>query len=61
MACALSAPIASAQEKPVSAKPTMSMDMDKHMTQMQENMKTMQQQMEKLQTTTDPKERQKLM
>ena len=39
----------------------MSMDMDKHMTQMQENMKTMQQQMEKLQTTTDPKERQKLM
>ncbi|HRZ05979.1 MAG TPA: hypothetical protein P5102_07485 [Candidatus Competibacteraceae bacterium] len=61
LTCALSVPIASAQEKPVPAQPTMSMDMDKHMTQMQENMKIMQQQMEKLQTTTDPKERQKLM
>lgn len=37
------------------------MDMDKHMSQMQQNMKTMQVQMERLRTTTDPTERQKLM
>ena len=60
-ACALSAPIVSAQEKSAPAKPAMSMEMDKHMSQMQENMKKMQQQMEKLRATTDPKERQKLM
>jgi hypothetical protein len=59
VACALSAPIVSAQEKPAPAKP--SMGMDKQMPQMQENMKKMQQQMEKFQATTDPKERQKLM
>ena len=57
--CALSAPIASAQEKSAPAKPAMGMD--KQMPQMQENMKKMQQQMEKFQATTDPKERQKLM
>ena len=61
VACALSAPIVSAQEKSAPAKPAMRMDMDKQMTRMQENMKEMQQQMEKLQATTDPKERQKLM
>ena len=61
VACALAAPIVSAQEKSAPAKPAMSMDMDKHMSQMQENMKTMQQQMEKLRATTDPTERQKLM
>ena len=61
VACALSAPIVSAQEKSAPAKPAMSMDMDKQMPQMQENMKKMQQQMEKLRATTDPKERQKLM
>jgi hypothetical protein len=61
VACALSAPIASAQDKSAPAKPAMSMDMEKQMPQMQENMKKMQQQMEKLRATTDPKERQRLM
>ena len=63
VACALSAPIVSvsAQERAAPAKRAMSMDMDKHMAQMQEKMKDMQQQMEKLQATTDPQERQKLM
>ncbi|WP_395400977.1 hypothetical protein ACHMW6_25385 [Pseudoduganella sp. UC29_106] len=56
VACALSAPIVSAQEKTVPV--TSSMGMNK---QMQENMKEMQHQMEKFQATTDPKERQKLM
>ena len=59
---ALAAPAASAQDtKPAAAKPVMSMDMDKHMSQMQEKMKTMQGQMDKIRKTTDPKERQKLM
>ena len=61
VACFLSTSIASAQEKPASAKPAMHMGMDKHMPQMQENMKKMQQQMDKVSATTDPKERQKLM
>ena len=61
IACSLAAPMVSAQEKSAPAKPMMSMDMDKHMPQMQENMKKMQQQMEKLQATTNPTERQKLM
>jgi hypothetical protein len=61
VACVLAAPIVSAQEKSAPAKPAMSMEMDKHMSQMQENMKTMQQQMEKIRATTDPTERQKLM
>ena len=61
VACALSAPIVSAQEKSTPAKPATSMDMDKQMPQMQENMKKMQQEMAKLRATTDPKERQKLM
>ena len=39
----------------------MSMDMDKHMSQMQEKMKAMQGQMDRIRATTDPKERQKLM
>jgi hypothetical protein len=79
-ACALSAPIASAQEKlaptkpamnmdmgkpaqerPAPAMPAMSEDMEKQMPKMQANMEKMQQQMEKIGTTTDPKERQKLM
>ena len=39
---ALAAPAASAQDtKPAAAKPVMSMDMDKHMIQMQEKMKAM--------------------
>lgn len=59
--CALSAPIASAQDKSAPAKPAMSMDMDKQMPQMQGNMEKMQQQMEKIRATSDPKERQKLM
>ncbi len=61
VACALSAPIASAQEKTAPAKPAASMDMDKHMSQMQEKMKAMQAQMDRIHKTTDPKERQKLM
>ena len=73
VAAALAAPIVSAQDKSLSApavsaqhthvhdKPGMTMDMDKSMSQMQENMKTMQQQMEKFQATTDLQERQKLM
>ena len=61
MAFALSAPVASAQDKSAPARPAMSMDMDKHMAQMQEKMKAMQRQMEKMQATTDPQERQKLM
>ncbi len=61
IACVMSVPVASAQEQSPPAKPATSMDMDKHMSQMQQNMKTMQVQMEKLRTTTDPNERQKLM
>ena len=60
-ACALSASAAFAQDKSAPAKPAMGMDMDKHMTQMQEKMKTMQGQMDNIRKTTDPKERQKLM
>ena len=59
-ACALSAPAAFAQDKSAPAKPAMSMD-DKQTAPSQENMKLMQQQMDKIATTTDPKERQKLM
>jgi uncharacterized protein HemX len=47
IACALSAPLVSAQEKSA--------------VQMQENMKAMQTQMDGIRNTTDPKERQKLM
>lgn len=61
VACVLSAPIVSAQDKSAPAKPAMNMDMDKQMAPMQENMKKMQQQMDKIAKTTDPKERQKLM
>ena len=61
VACALSAPIAFAQEKPAPANPAMNMDNDKQMAPMPENIKKMQEQMDKIGTTTDPKERQKLM
>lgn len=57
VACALSAPFVSAQEKAAPVGPAMSMDMDKQMSRMQENMRQMQQQMERLQATTDPAER----
>ena len=46
VACALSTPIVSAQEKPAPDKPAMNMGMDKHMSQMQEKMKAMQAQMD---------------
>jgi hypothetical protein len=59
--CALSASIVSAQEKPAPAKPAMNMDMESHMSQMQEKMQAMQAQMDTIRNTTDPKERQKLM
>ena len=61
IACALLTPVAFAQDKSAPAKPAMTMDMDKQMSQMQANMKTMQQQMDKLRATTDPTKRQKLM
>ena len=61
VACALSAPIVSAQEKPAPDKPAMNMELDKHMSQMQEKMKAMQAQMDEIRNTTDPKKRQKLM
>ena len=57
----LQAPNASVQKKSAPARQAMGMDMDKQMSQMQDNMKTMQQQMDKLRATTDPQERQKLM
>lgn len=59
--CTLSVPVVSAQETNLSARPAMSMDMDKKMPQMHENMKKMQQQMEQLKVTSDPAEREKLM
>jgi hypothetical protein len=58
-ACALSAPIVSAQEKMTPGTPAMSAD--RQTSEMQENMKKMQQQMETIRATSDPKERQKLM
>jgi hypothetical protein len=79
MVAALSVPIASAQDKPMPAKPrmemgmgmgkapqdfaapAMNMDTDKQKAEIQANMERMQQQMDKVATTTDPKERQKLM
>ena len=75
VASALGAPTASAQDTPVMkmdmeksapaksapAKPAMKMDADKPMDEMQDNMKKMQQQMNKIATTTDQSERQKLM
>ena len=59
--CALSSPVVSAQDNTTPTAPTMGMDNNVPMTQMQVNMKVMQQQMEKIQSTTDPKVRQKLM
>jgi hypothetical protein len=61
VACALSAPVVSAQEESAPAKPVMSTDVEQLISWMQENMEKMQQQMEKLRTTIDPKERRKLM
>ena len=60
-ACATPAPVVSAQEQSAPAKPAMSMDMDKQMSQMQEKMKAMQGQMDRIRKTTDPKERRRLM
>ncbi len=53
VACALSAPLASAQEKHVHGKPAMTMDMEK--------MKAMQAQMDTIRIVTDPEVRQRLM
>jgi len=73
VASVLAAPIASAQDKPAmkmdmekmergkSAPAKPAMDMDKQVAPTQENMQKMQQQMDKIATTTDPRERQKLM
>jgi hypothetical protein len=61
IACILSAPIVSAEDKSPPAKPAMNAQMDKQMSQMQENMKLMQKQMDELRATTDPKKREALM
>ncbi|MBI5860789.1 MAG: hypothetical protein HZB64_01180 [Rhodocyclales bacterium] len=62
VASTLSAPIVSAQDnKHAHDKPAMSVDKDKHMSQMQEKMKAMQTQMDTIRNTADPQERQKLM
>ena len=63
VAFTLTAPVLAAEEPAAPTIPPMNMgmNMDKQMAQMQENMKIMQQQVEKLRTTTDPKERQKLL
>jgi hypothetical protein len=65
VACALSAPIASAEDSPMPVKPEMDMGAHTHvknpMSQMQESMKAMQAQMDRIHKTTDGKERQKLM
>ncbi len=61
LGCTLSLPVLSAQETALPAKPAISMDMDKKMPQMQENMKKMQQQMDQLRVTGDPAERERLM
>ena len=53
VACTVSAPIASAQDKHVHEKPAMTMDMEK--------MKAMQAQMETIRIVTDPEVRQRLM
>ena len=72
---ALSASVASAQDKPAMnmdtgkaaqqpaapAKPAMNMDADKDGAKTQANMDKMKQQMDQIATTTEPKERQKLM
>jgi len=60
-ACALSAPIASAQDTATPDKPAMGMDMGQQMSQMQQNVTAMQAQMDQIRATTDPKERRKLM
>jgi len=60
-ACALSAPIASAQDKATPDKPAVGMDMGQQMSQMEQNMTAMQAQMAKIRATTDPTERRKLM
>lgn len=61
LGCTLSPPVLSAEETALPAKPAMSMDMDRKMPQMQENMKKMQQQMDQLRVTGDPAERERLM
>ena len=60
-ASVMAAPVASAQNMAAPASSAMSMDADKQNSQMQENIKKMQHQMDMIATTTDPKERQKLM
>jgi len=61
VACAVSAPVSAGEDHAAHGQPAVSKDTDTQMSRMQENMKKMQQQMQELQTTTDPKERKKLM
>jgi hypothetical protein len=58
-ACALSVPIASAQDQAAPDKPAMGMG--QQMSRMQQNMTAMQAQMEQIRATSDPTERRKLL
>jgi periplasmic protein CpxP/Spy len=60
-ACALSVPIAFAQDQAAPDKPAMGMDMGQQMSRMQQNMTAMQAQMEQIRATSDPTERRKLL
>jgi hypothetical protein len=59
-ACALAAPVASAQDKHAHDKPAASVGNDNYRSQMQEKMKAMQAQMDTIRTVTDPAVRQRL-
>ncbi len=61
IASVLLAPVASANEETVSAEPATNMSLEEQISQLQGNMKQMEQQLEKFRTTTDPKERRKLL
>ncbi|MFA6314498.1 MAG: hypothetical protein WCV99_13875 [Sterolibacterium sp.] len=60
-ACGLSAPIVSAQEKSEPAKPAINKDTTNQMPQLRQNMMKAQKQIDKIRSTTDATEYQKLM
>jgi hypothetical protein len=61
VACAMAAPVVTAQDGAAPVKMAKGMDTDRQMSAMQVNMKEMQRDMERIHATTDPKERQKLL
>lgn len=61
IASVLLAPVVSAQEEAAPVKPATNIGLEDRIFQLQENMEEMQRQLERLQVTTDPKERRKLM